>query len=210
MQDRNLKEECSLLWAFAILLRIILVSCYSAIGDTISCDAPYSAIGFRGKLFLRYLPSKACLWIAIVHFYGKKWGCSSDSLRCHRKHSATGVLLHLSCDKGGISVGSLRESLHVWNGYFQKKGITVTAFRVRVVVCFAGTVSLSFLQNAVTEKRSPQEFSRSAAIAVTWFSRFSNLKCNAFEKNDSVNISRWPHQKNFSGNELCNPQEPQW
>ena len=28
-----------------------LVSHYSAISDTISCDAPYSAIGFRGKLF---------------------------------------------------------------------------------------------------------------------------------------------------------------
>ena len=35
---------------------IILVSHYSAIGDTISCDAPYSAIGFRGKLFVRYPP----------------------------------------------------------------------------------------------------------------------------------------------------------
>ena len=34
---------------------VSLVSHYSAIGDTISCDAPYSAIGFRGKLFLRYL-----------------------------------------------------------------------------------------------------------------------------------------------------------
>ena len=34
-----------------------LVSHYSAIGDTISCDAPYSAIGIRGKLFLRYPPS---------------------------------------------------------------------------------------------------------------------------------------------------------
>ena len=31
-----------------------LASHYGAIGDTISCDAPYSAIGFRGKLFLRY------------------------------------------------------------------------------------------------------------------------------------------------------------
>ena len=30
-----------------------LVSHYSAIGDTISCDAPCSAIGFRGKFFLR-------------------------------------------------------------------------------------------------------------------------------------------------------------
>ena len=28
----------------------------SAIADTISCDAPYSAIGFRGNLLLRYPP----------------------------------------------------------------------------------------------------------------------------------------------------------
>ena len=41
-------------------------------------------------------------------FYGKKWGCSSGRLRYHRKHSATGVFLHLSRDGGGISVGSLR------------------------------------------------------------------------------------------------------
>ena len=33
-----------------------LVSHYRAIGNTISCDAPYSAIGFIGKLFLRYPP----------------------------------------------------------------------------------------------------------------------------------------------------------
>ena len=33
-----------------------LVSHYSAIGDTISCDAPYSAIGIRGKVFLRHAP----------------------------------------------------------------------------------------------------------------------------------------------------------
>ena len=32
----------------------LLVSHYSAIGDTISCDAPYSAIGFRGKPLPRY------------------------------------------------------------------------------------------------------------------------------------------------------------
>ena len=78
-----------------------LVSHYSAVGDTSSRDAPYSAIGFRGKLLLRYSPSKACLWIAIDHLYRKKWGCSSDSLRYHRKHSATGVMLHLSPDRGG-------------------------------------------------------------------------------------------------------------
>ena len=69
--------------------------------------APYSAIGFRFKLSLRYPPSKACLRIAIGHFNRKKWECSSDSLRYHRKHSATGVLLHLSRDRGGISVGGV-------------------------------------------------------------------------------------------------------
>ena len=55
----------------------------SASGDSISCDAPYSAIGFRGKLSLRWPPLLGCLWIAIGHFQGKKWGCSSDSLRYH-------------------------------------------------------------------------------------------------------------------------------
>ena len=65
---------------------------------------PYSAIGFRGKLFLRYPPpppSKPCLWTAIGHFYGKKWGCSSDSLRFHRHAVRQGLLLHLSRGGGG-------------------------------------------------------------------------------------------------------------
>ena len=53
----------------------ILVSHKSAIGDTISCDAPYSAIGFRGNFFfLRCPPSKACLWITIDHFMRKEVG----------------------------------------------------------------------------------------------------------------------------------------
>ena len=87
----------------------VLVSHYSAIGDTISCDAPYSAIGFRDKL-LCDTPLVRPVWIAIGHFSEKNWGCSSDSVRYHRKHSATGVLLHLSRDRGGISVGSLTQS----------------------------------------------------------------------------------------------------
>ena len=37
-----------------ITILVVLVSHYSAIGDTISCNAPYSAIALRGKLFLRY------------------------------------------------------------------------------------------------------------------------------------------------------------
>ena len=77
------------------------MSHHSAIGDTISCDAPYSAIGFRGKIFLRYPPCWVCLWTAIGHFMDSKWGCSSDSLQYHRKHSATRVLLHLSRDRRG-------------------------------------------------------------------------------------------------------------
>ena len=64
------RKNCKppVVWELPILATLqILVSYYSAIGDTISCDAPCSAIGFSGKLFLRY-PSKACLWIAIGHF----------------------------------------------------------------------------------------------------------------------------------------------
>ena len=54
--------ECSPLDVFPFSPGFLcLMSHYSAIGDTISCDAPYSAIGFRAKLFLRCPPSKACL-----------------------------------------------------------------------------------------------------------------------------------------------------
>ena len=87
-------------WHLGFLAPLVSHSC--AIGDTISCDAPFfCAIGFRGKFLPRCPPSKACFCVAISDFYGKKWGCSSDSLRYHRKHSATGVLLHLSRDRGG-------------------------------------------------------------------------------------------------------------
>ena len=44
------------------------MSHYSADGDAISCDAPYIAIGFRGK------PSLACLWIAVGHFSTERSG----------------------------------------------------------------------------------------------------------------------------------------
>ena len=36
----------------------LLVSHYSAISNTTSCDALYGAIGFRGKLLLRYRPPR--------------------------------------------------------------------------------------------------------------------------------------------------------
>ena len=103
-------EGAFCLWvAFRMCPTLSVHSC--AIGDTISCDAPCSAIGSRGKLLLRY----HLLGLSLEcdgSFLRKKWGCSSDSLRCHRKDSATGVLLHLSRGRGegGISVGSLRFS----------------------------------------------------------------------------------------------------
>ena len=46
----------------------ILVSHYSATGNTISCDAPYSAIAFGGELFLQYPPCEVCLGTSRSHF----------------------------------------------------------------------------------------------------------------------------------------------
>ena len=51
----------------------------------------------------------------IGHFYGKKCGCSSDSQRYHRKHSATGVLLHLGCVC--VCVRALFLSLAPWEAH---------------------------------------------------------------------------------------------
>ena len=50
---RPFPRKLDLLFLSNILVFRVLVSHYSAIGDTISCDAPYSAIGVRGKFFLR-------------------------------------------------------------------------------------------------------------------------------------------------------------
>ena len=58
------------------------------VSEGVSCDALYSVIGFTGKLFVQCPSSKVCLWIATGHCYGKKRGCSSDSLPYRRKHSA--------------------------------------------------------------------------------------------------------------------------
>ena len=48
-------------------------------------------------------------------FTDSKWGCSSDSLRCHRKHSAIGVLLHLSRDRGGYFGGVTKSGGPLWH-----------------------------------------------------------------------------------------------
>ena len=49
-----------------------LVSHYSAIGDTISCDARYGVIGFRAKLFLRDTPLLGLSWDCDRSFLGRK------------------------------------------------------------------------------------------------------------------------------------------
>ena len=93
-------------WAFiTFTLGITLVSHYSAIGDTISCDAPFSTVGPHWQAFPAIPPPLQGLSLDRDRpFVQKKWGCSSDSLWYHRKHSATGVLRQVSRDRGGISV----------------------------------------------------------------------------------------------------------
>ena len=108
---KNIRQRCESsyvnvsvwLWAYMrreILLSKSLVSHYSAIGDTISCDAPYSAIGFRGKAFSAIPPLLGLSLDCDRPCLRREVGVSGDSLRYRRKHSATGVLLHLSRDRG--------------------------------------------------------------------------------------------------------------
>ena len=67
---------------------LVLLSDYSAIGDTSECDAPYSDSPPVRPVF------------AIGYLYGKKW-CSSDRLRYHKKHRVAGDLRQMSRDRGG-------------------------------------------------------------------------------------------------------------
>ena len=77
------------------------MSHYSAIGDTISCDAPDSAIGFRGKHFSA-MPLLTGLSLDCDRpFLRKEGGPQQRQSAIPQEHSATGVLLHLSRDGGG-------------------------------------------------------------------------------------------------------------
>ena len=84
------------------------MSHYSAIGDTISCDAPYSAIGFRGKLFLRY-PLKGLSLDCNRPFLKKEVGgvaaivCDTTGNTVRQGYCYTCLAIG-----GGISIGSLR------------------------------------------------------------------------------------------------------
>ena len=67
-----------------------IVSRYSTICDTISRDAPYSAMGFRGKVFPRYPLLQDLSLIAIGHVYGRKRDvaaivCDTTEKQCDRE-----------------------------------------------------------------------------------------------------------------------------
>ena len=102
-----------------ICWRLCLVSHCSAIGDTVSCDGPCSSIDFRGKLVLRY-PSKACLWIAMGHFYGKKWGVAA--IVCDTTENTVRLGYCYTCLAiGGLSVNSPALILSKKSGIFLAK-----------------------------------------------------------------------------------------
>ena len=62
-------------------------------------------IGFRGKLFLRYPPliftERSGGYYQCEERSGVYYQCSSDSLRYHKKRSATGIVRQESRDGGG-------------------------------------------------------------------------------------------------------------
>ena len=80
----------------------ILVSHLSAIGDTISCDRPLERDNLQKQAFSAIPPLLGLSLVCDRPFLQKEGGGgSSDSLRYHRKHSATGVVPHVSRDGGG-------------------------------------------------------------------------------------------------------------
>ena len=56
---------------------VLLVSHYSAIGSTIACDAPYSAVGFRGKFFQRCPPPRPVFGLRLAIFKTRSEGVAA-------------------------------------------------------------------------------------------------------------------------------------
>ena len=86
----------------------LLVSHYSANGDTISCDAPYSVIGFRGKLFLRYPLVRSVFGLRYAICMERSGGVAA--IVCDTTGNAVRQGYCYTClaiRGGGISVGSL-------------------------------------------------------------------------------------------------------
>ena len=97
---------------------VFLVSHYSAIGDTISCDAPYSAIGFRGKFFLRCPPCWTCLWLRYAIFKERSGGIAVIVCDATGNTVRQGYCYTCLAIGGAISVGSLSEDFLVFWSVF--------------------------------------------------------------------------------------------
>ena len=76
-------------------------------GDTISCVAPYSAIGFRGKFFLRCPPCQTVFGLR-QSISTEKSGGVAATVRDTTGNTVREYCLHVSRDRGGIPVRSLR------------------------------------------------------------------------------------------------------
>ena len=83
------------------------MSHYSAIGDTISCDAPYSAIGLRGKLFLRYPLVRPVFGLRQAIFTERSGGVAAIACDTTGNTVRQGYCYTCLAIGGGISVGSL-------------------------------------------------------------------------------------------------------
>ena len=88
-----------------------LVSHYSAIGDTISCDAPYSAIGFRGKFFLQYPLARSVFGLRSAIFKERSGGVAAIVCDTTGNTVRQGYCYTCLAIGGGVSVRSLRRPL---------------------------------------------------------------------------------------------------
>ena len=101
-------------WHWLRSMETCLVSHYSAIGDTISCNAPYSAKGFRGKIFLRWsaIPQETQCDRVLPHFRDRDKGGGGGNVPNTRGDPPLSRSPN-TCLAIRISVGSLRRGLRL-------------------------------------------------------------------------------------------------
>ena len=175
------------------------MSHHSAIGDTISCDAPYSAIGFRGKLFLRYPLVRPVFADCDRPFLLRKdlWGCSSDSLLYHRKET--------QCDRG------IATPVSQWGGYFGRVAKTNQARKKSTKINFLGPETVGWAEGVGVKKFVPSlkslfSLHRSSKNAVRrFFLYYDQVKICLIKSSDSP-ISRGKTSDNLK-NRLKGPLE---
>ena len=95
-----------------------LASHYSAIGDTISCNTPYSVIGFRGKLFLRYPLVRSVFGPRSAIFTERRGGVAAVVCNTIGSTVRQGYCYTCLAIGGRISVGSLSPHVRTPNCRF--------------------------------------------------------------------------------------------